>query len=154
MNLDFERVTSHRRPLTMGFTSLHFYLGSLAERAAHGECEHANVIRGVVLFQTGASATRPSGQTPRTDIRTTPTRRRLAAAWAAGRGTFASTPTSTAAAAAAAAGGMHRPLPPPPPLPAVLEWGKSPIRPHSCQPQVTIDPISLSPCNGEKAVNS
>ena len=153
MNLDFERVTSHRRPLTMGFTSLHFYLGSLAERAAHGECEHANVIRGVVLFQTGASATRPSGQTPRTDnIRTTPTRRRLAAAWAAGRGTFASTPTSTAAAAAA--GGMHRPLPPPPPLPAVLEWGKSPIRPHSCQPQVTIDPISLSPCNGEKAVNS
>ena len=134
----------------MGFTSLHFYLGSLAERAAHGECERANVNRGVVVFQTGASATRPS-ETPRTAIRT-PTRRSplaAAAAWAAGRGTFASTQTSTAVTAAAAPGGTHRrrqaPLPPPlpPPLPAVLEWGKSPIRPHSCRPQVTTSPLSL-----------
>ena len=129
----------------MGFTSLHFYLGSLAERAAHGECERANVIRGVALFQTGASATRPS-EPQRTGI-TTPTRPPLEA----GRGTFASTPTSTtavvAAAAAAEPGGM--PPPPPPQLPAVLEWGKSQIRPLNCQPQVTIDSCT-SPLAGKE----
>lgn len=128
-----ERVISPPRPPPRWasprctFTSA----ASLSAPPTVSECERANVLCGVVLFQTGASATRPSG-TPRTGTgTTTPTRPPRAA----GRGTFASTRTSTAAAAP---GGRHKPLPPPPPpLPAVLEWDKSPIRPHSCRPQVT-----------------
>ena len=131
---------SHRRAAAMGFTSLHFYLGSLAERAAHGECELANAIRGLVLLQTGASATRPS-ETRRRTANRTPARPPVAAAgWAAGRGISVSTPISTAAAAAAGERAMRGRLAPPP---AAREWGKSPIRPLSCRPQVTIGPARV-----------